>query len=117
MTEAETPMDTSTPATEEEETGAESSSDDEGEDSEDEEDSPDVMDEDAVQQAAERAQQLEEVADLEREVENQKTKISKITNQLLKTRATAQLATLEEDLRVKKRAFGMLDEDGDSEEE
>ena len=119
MIEAETPMDTPTPAAEDDDTGAgedSSSEDDDGDDSEDDEDSPDVMDEDAAAQAAERNQQLEEVADLEREVENQRTKVKNMTNQLLKQRATAQLATLEEDLRVKKAAFGMLDED-ESEEE
>lgn len=119
MAEAETPMDTSTPAPEEEDTGAgeDSSSDDDDEDDEDDEDSPDVMDEDAAAKAAERNQQLEEIADLEREVENQRTKVKNMTNQLLKQRATAQLATLEEDLRVKKGAFGMLDDDDEEVEE
>lgn len=114
--EAETPLDTSTPAPDDEETpaGEESSSDED--DDEDDEDSPDVMDEDALAKAAERNQQLEEIADLEREVENQRTKIKNMTNQLLKQRATAQLATLEEDLRVKKGAFGMLDEDDEEAE-
>ena len=82
-----------------------SSEDDDGDDSEDDEDSPDVVDEYAAAQAAERNQQVEEIADLERQVENQRTKVKNITNQLLKQRASAQLATLERDLRIKKDAF------------
>jgi transcription initiation factor TFIID subunit 7 len=109
---AETPMDT-TPAPETP-AGEESSSD---EDDEDEEDSPDVMDEDAAAKAAERNQQLEEIADLEREVENQRTKMRNMTNQLLKQRAGAQLAILEEDLRVKRNVFGLGEEEDSGEEE
>ena len=115
--EAGTPMDTSTPAPEDEvdtPAGEESSSD---EDDEDEEDSPDVMDEDAAAKAAERNQQLEEIADLEREVENQRTKMRNMTNQLLKQRAGAQLAILEEDLRVKRNVFGLGEEEDSGEEE
>jgi transcription initiation factor TFIID subunit 7 len=115
--EAGTPMDISTPAPEDEvdtPAGEESSSD---EDEEDEEDSPDVMDEDAAAKAAERNQQLEEIADLEREVENQRTKMRNMTNQLLKQRAGAQLAILEEDLRVKRNVFGLDQEEDSGEEE
>jgi transcription initiation factor TFIID subunit 7 len=116
--EAETPMDTSTPAPDEDETpaGEDSDSSSGSDDDEEDEDSPDVMDEDAMAKAAERNQQLEEIADLEREVENQRTKVKNMTNQLLKQRATAQLATLEEDLRVKRGAFG-LDGEGEEDEE
>jgi transcription initiation factor TFIID subunit 7 len=116
--EAETPMDTSTPAPDEDETpaGEDSDSSSGSDDDEEDEDSPDVMDEDAMAKAAERNQQLEEMADLEREVENQRTKVKNMTNQLLKQRATAQLATLEEDLRVKRGAFG-LDGEGEEDEE
>ena len=89
----------------------ESSDEDEEESDYDEEDSPDVMDEDAATKAAERNQQLEEVADLEREVEAQKMKVEAMKNQLLKERAIAQLRTLEEDLRVKRQVFGLDGED------
>jgi transcription initiation factor TFIID subunit 7 len=92
-----------------------SSSDDDA--SDDEADSPDVMDEDAAAKAAERNQQLEEVADLEREIANQRVKYDGITNQLLKQRAGAQLRTLEEDLRRKREVFGLVGEDGDGEGE
>ena len=80
---------------------------------EEEEDSPNVMDEDAAAKAAERNQQLEEVADLEREVEAQRMKVQAISNQLLKQRAIQQLKILEEDLRVKKGVFGLDDGEED----
>lgn len=87
--------------------------DDESEEDESEEDdgSPDVIDEDALAKAAERAQQLEEVADLEREVERARQKVKAMTNQLLRARELQKLAALEEDLRVKKGVFGLDAED------
>ncbi|KAK5174411.1 uncharacterized protein LTR77_001491 [Saxophila tyrrhenica] len=91
---------------------ADSSSEDEDEDaSDEEEDSPDVLDEDAAARAAERNQQLEEVADLEREIASQRRKVASMSNQLLKQRAEAQLRNLEEDLRVKRGVFGLEEED------
>ena len=111
----ENALDAETPTqdiTTQDEASSSSGSDDE----EDDDDSPDVMDEDALAKAAERNQQLEEVADLEREVENQRVKVAGISNQLLKQRAVAQLRVLEEDLRVKKGVFG-LDDGGDEVEE
>ena len=110
ITEAETPIDTpETPAAPSPSSSSDSSDSDE--------DSPDVMDEDALAKAAERNQQLEEIADLEREVENQRVKMRNMTNQLLKQRAGAQLAVLEEDLRVKRGVFGGEDGGEDSGEE
>lgn len=85
-------------------------SDDEDESDEDE-DSPDVVDEDAAAKAAERAQQLEEVADLEREVERAKYKVNSMSNQLLQQRERKKLAALEEELAVKKQVFGLDMED------
>ncbi|KAF2173223.1 hypothetical protein M409DRAFT_49698 [Zasmidium cellare ATCC 36951] len=90
-------------------TPQEPTSDEEEESDEDEEDSPDVVDEDAAAKAAERAQQLEEVADLEREVERARQKVQAMTNQLLRQREMQKLASLEEDLRVKKQVFGLVD--------
>ncbi|KAF2480485.1 TAFII55 protein conserved region-domain-containing protein, partial [Neohortaea acidophila] len=81
---------------------APASSDEDDDDDESDADSPDVMDEDAAAAAAERNQQMQEVADLEKEVEAQRVKVSNTTNQLLKQRAVAQLRALEEDLRVKR---------------
>jgi transcription initiation factor TFIID subunit 7 len=91
----------------------EEESDEDDDDDDDDADSPDVMDEDAAAKAAERNQQLEEVQDLEREIEGQKRKVDAISNMLLKQRAVNQLRLLEEDLRMKKQAFGL--EDGDEE--
>lgn len=86
--------------------------DDESEDeSEEDDNSPDLVDEDALAKAAERAQQLEEVADLEREVERARQKVKVMTNQLLRAREMQKLAALEEDLRVKKGVFGLDAED------
>jgi len=90
--------------------------DDEDDESEEDEsegdsDSPDVVDEDALAKAAERAQQLEEVADLEREVVRARHKVKAMTNQLLRAREMQKLAALEEDLRVKKGVFGLDAED------
>ncbi|KAK1038083.1 hypothetical protein LTR33_016151, partial [Friedmanniomyces endolithicus] len=66
---AETPAQTPLAETQEPMTQDEQSSDeDEDSDHDDEEDSPEVVDEDAAEKAAVRAQQLEEVADLEREI-------------------------------------------------
>lgn len=99
------------------EEGFESSDEDDDDDEEDEENSPDVMDEDALAKAAERNQQLEEVADLEKEIESQRQKVERMGNALLKQRALAQLRTLEEDLSVKRRVFGLDNDDEDDEGE
>lgn len=96
-------------------TGAETQDEesDEDESDEDEEDSPDAFDEDAVARAAELAQQREEVQDLEREVERARQKVQAMTNQLLRQREMQKLAALEEDLKLKKSAFGLDQEDED----
>jgi transcription initiation factor TFIID subunit 7 len=70
----------------------------------------DVFDEDAAAKSAERAQQLEEVADLEQEIARTRQKAQAMTNQLLKTRELRKLAGLEEDLKAKKVIFGLEDE-------
>ena len=110
----DSPAAVSTPAGD---TEASSASSDEDEDESSDEDAPDIVDEDALARAAERNQQLEEVADLERELNMQKTKIQNTKNQILKSKAEAQLKTLEQDLRVKRVAvFGNdhgQDEDGE----
>ncbi|KAM3418461.1 hypothetical protein BST61_g4447 [Cercospora zeina] len=93
---------------------AEQTQDEQSEDedeSDEDEDSPDVVDEDAAAKAAERAQQLEEVADLEREVERAKQKVNSMSNQLLQQRERKKLAALEEELAVKKQVFGLDMED------
>ncbi|EGP91569.1 uncharacterized protein MYCGRDRAFT_33410 [Zymoseptoria tritici IPO323] len=115
--EAATPI--STPAGEAAQTSAsdddEEDGSDEDSDDDDDADSMDAVDEDALAKAAEKAQQMEEVADLEREVERARQKVKAMTNQLLRQREVQKLAALEEDLRVKKGVFG-LDDGEDSEE-
>ncbi|KAF2859109.1 hypothetical protein K470DRAFT_300455 [Piedraia hortae CBS 480.64] len=95
---AETPVETSTPMHDEES------------ESESEEDDYDDEDEDAAAQAAEKAQQLEEVADLEREIEAAKVKANTMTNQLLKRREMEKIAKLGDDLRMKKATYGLDDD-------
>lgn len=80
-------------------------------DEDDDDDELDVVDEDAVAKAAERAQQMEEVADLEREVEWARQKVKAMTNQLLRQREMQKLSALEEDLRVKRSIFNLEAED------
>jgi len=89
----------------------EGSSDEDESDYDEDEDEPGVVDEDAAAQAAEMAQQLEEVADLEREIAAARAKTNTMSNQLLKKRELEKLGKLEEDLRMKRRAFGLEAED------
>nr|POF12693.1 transcription initiation factor tfiid subunit 7 [Quercus suber] len=96
-------------------TAAPSSDEDESDYDEDDDDdddgSPDIIDEDAQTRAAEKAQQLEEVADLEREIANVRVKAGNMTNQLLRQREMSKLKALEEDLRMKREVFGLVAED------
>ncbi|KAI7475457.1 hypothetical protein KC351_g10067 [Hortaea werneckii] len=89
----------------------ESDEDEDDYDDDDDGDSPDVVDEDAAAKAAERQQQLEEVADLEREIAAARAKTANMTNQLLKRRELDKLGKLEEDLKMKRSAFGLDAED------
>jgi transcription initiation factor TFIID subunit 7 len=97
------------------ETSAPSSDEDESDEDEDDDEDIDVVDEDAAMKAAERAQQMEEINDLEREVEIQRQKLAGQKNQLLRDKTMKQLRSLEEDLRIKKGGLGMQDEDDDEE--
>ncbi|KAK0337191.1 hypothetical protein LTR02_013102 [Friedmanniomyces endolithicus] len=109
---AETPAQTPLAETQEPMTQDEQSSDeDEDSDHDDEEDSPEVVDEDAAEKAAVRAQQLEEVADLEREIVAVKAKANAMANQLLKKRELDKLGKLEGDLKMKLSAFGLEGEE------
>lgn len=97
---------------EEEDDDEEEDEEDESDDDDDDDaDSPDVVDEDAAAKAAERAQQLEEVADLQREVEKARSKVASMTNQLLAQREKKKLLALEEELNMKKQVFGLDLED------
>lgn len=110
----QTPGDTPAVETPAETPAAEEPSSDEDEDDYDEdedEDGVDVVDEDAAAKAAERNQLMEEYRDLEREVERQREKFNAQKNQLLRERTLKQLRSLEEDLRMKKQAVGLGDEE------
>lgn len=105
-------MDSAAPTPAAAETSAQSSDEDESDEDEDEdEDGIDVVDEDAAMKAAERAQQMEEIHDLEREVEIQRQKLAGQKNQLLREKTMKQLRSLEEDLRIKKGGLGMEEDD------
>ena len=80
-------------------------------DEEDEEEEPDVEDEDSKARDAQRKQQLDEMADLEREIAAARVKTGNMTNQLLKRREVEKLGKLEEDLKMKRAAFGLEGED------
>lgn len=83
-------------------------------DDEDDFDSPgaaDAVDEDAIELQQQQAQQREEVEDLEREVENARLQVERTANQLLKQRARQNLRALEDELSMKRKAFGMDDVD------
>ncbi|KAK4634550.1 Transcription initiation factor TFIID subunit 7 [Fulvia fulva] len=81
------------------------------EESDEDEDDPDEYDEDAAARAAERAQQMEEVADLEREVERGRLRMQAMNNQLLRQREAQKVLGLEEELTAKKRALGLEEAD------
>ncbi|GAB7343636.1 hypothetical protein MBLNU457_1630t1 [Dothideomycetes sp. NU457] len=89
--------------------------DDDDDDDDDDMDSPDAIDEDVLQLQAEEAQKREEVADLEREVGNKRAELERTSNLLLKQRIKLNLKALEEELAMKRKAFGM--EEGDDDDE
>lgn len=97
-----------TPAEEVAMTPQQQSSDEE---SDEDEDDPDEYDEDAMAKAAERAQQMEEVGDLEREVFRGRERMNGMTNQLLRQREAQKVIALEEELTAKKRALGLEEAD------
>jgi transcription initiation factor TFIID subunit 7 len=88
-----------------------SSDEDESDFEEDDDDEADVVDEDAAARAAEHAQHMEEVTDLEREIAAAKAKIAATTNQLVRRREEDKMRKLEEDLRMKRMAFGLNEDD------
>ncbi|KAK6441128.1 hypothetical protein LTR95_002652 [Oleoguttula sp. CCFEE 5521] len=109
-TTAPTPLDANSPAG----TPAQSSGDDDDDDDDEySSDEESIVDEDAVARAAERAQQMEEIHDLEKEVELQKQRIAAQKNQLLRDKMGRQLASLEEDLRIKREGLGIGEEEAE----
>ncbi|TKA22317.1 hypothetical protein B0A50_08042 [Salinomyces thailandicus] len=108
---ADTPAAGDTTTMQEEDDDEESDEDESSSYDDDEEDSPDVVDEDAAARAAERQQQLEEVVDLEREIAAARAETAGVPNLLLKRRKLERLGKLEEDLKMKRAAFGLDAED------
>lgn len=87
----------------------ETEQEDDEEDDEDEEE--DEIDEAAAAQQEMKAQLREEVADLEREVENAKQQMDRQQNPLLKQRLQAKFKSLQSDLELKKASLGDDDDE------
>lgn len=110
---AEAEADTSTPAAETPAPVEEASSDeDDSEESDQDEASPDTIDEELVAQQAQQAQVREEIDDLEKEVENARANVERSNNPMLRQRNMNKLRSLESELAMKRRNFGM-EVDGD----
>ena len=90
-----------------------SEADDTGDDDDESEpnDAPEEVDEEALAQQQEAAQQREEIADLEREVQNATAQMNAQTNPLLRQRLKLKVDTLQNDLDLKR---GMAGEESDS---
>ncbi len=87
--------------------GADSGDDESDEDDEDADGGAvDEIDEEALARQQEVAQQREEIADLEREIEIAKAQLDKQTNALLRQRAAAKVVMLQNDLELKKASLG-----------
>lgn len=92
----------------------ESDEDDEASDvssDEDDDDDPTAIDEDLVERQRELEGQKQDIEELERRISQARLDIAAQKNQLLKARKVKTLEHLEEELRVKKRAVGLGDED------
>jgi len=114
-TEAPTPAASAeTPAAAQE---ASSDEDDDSEESdEDEDEGPDTIDEEAVAEQAVQAQVREEIEDLEKEVANARANVERSMNPMLRQRNLNKLQSLESELAMKRRNFGMEVDDEDNEE-
>lgn len=75
-------------------------------DDEDADGAVDEIDEDALAEQQELAQQREEIADLEREVHNAQQQLDRQTNPLLRQRLAAKVASLQSDLELKRASLG-----------
>ncbi|KAK5117540.1 hypothetical protein LTR62_004962 [Meristemomyces frigidus] len=83
------------------------SADDSEEDDDSASSSEHEIDEAAVARAAQRAEQLNEIADLEREIQAVKTKAMGLTNGMLRRRELERVARLEGDLGLKRGVVGV----------
>ncbi|KAH0396093.1 hypothetical protein KCU89_g9659, partial [Aureobasidium melanogenum] len=114
-TEAPTPAASAeTPAPAQE---ASSDEDDDSEESdEDDDEGPDTIDEEMVAEQAVQAQVREEIEDLEKEVANARVNVERSMNPMLRQRNINKLQSLESELAMKRRNFGMEVDDEDNEE-
>ncbi|KAI5237640.1 hypothetical protein E4T43_07930 [Aureobasidium subglaciale] len=122
MAEAEPETEAPTPAASAETPApAQDASSDEDDDSEesdeDEDEGPDAIDEEMVAEQAVQAQVREEIEDLEREVANARANVERSMNPMLRQRNINKLQSLESELAMKRRNFGMeVDDDEDNAE-
>lgn len=93
------------------EEGDYSSSDEDDDDDDEDDDEPEAIDEDVVERQREREGQMQDIEELERRILQARHDISTQTNPLLRMRKVKTLEQLDEELRVKKRAAGLGDED------
>ncbi|CAD0081610.1 unnamed protein product [Aureobasidium vineae] len=112
-TEAPTPAASAeTPAAAQE---ASSDEDDDSEESdEDDDEGPDTIDEEMVAEQAVQAQVREEIEDLEKEVANARANVERSMNPMLRQRNINKLQSLESELAMKRRNFGMEVDDEDN---
>ncbi|THW41214.1 hypothetical protein D6D21_06403 [Aureobasidium pullulans] len=117
MTEAEPETEAPTPAASAEtpapaQEGSSDEDDDSEESDEDEDEGPDTIDEELVAEQAVQAQVREEIEDLEKEVANARANVERSMNPMLRQRNINKLQSLESELAMKRRNFGMeVDED------
>jgi transcription initiation factor TFIID subunit 7 len=124
MAEAETEIETEapTPAAAGTPTAAQEASSDEDDDSEesdeddDDDQAPGTIDEELVAEQAVQAQVREEIADLEKEVANARANVERSMNPMLRQRNINKLQSLESELAMKRRNFGMEVDDDDDED-
>lgn len=81
-----------------------------GED-EEEDGAIDEIDEDMLEQQQERAQQREEILDLENAIKAKRAEMARVQSTVLKTRLSKDIQGLESDLQIKRAAAGMIVEE------
>ena len=111
---APTPVNELTNPAETEVQSAEDDDDDDDEEDEADEQEPVEEDDEAREKAAFEAQQREEIAHIEREIEAAKRQHAQRQTAILKARDAAKIKSLENDLQVKKRAIGLGYDDDDA---
>lgn len=91
------------------ETGADSS-DESVEDDDDDDDGSSDVDEDKRAQMAQRQGDMEDIADMEKQLAGLQTQLESATNPILRSRIQANIVKVRENLQLKKSAVGMGDD-------